>query len=154
MRDPNQLERHQWTRTHGYANASAVESLVLCWKGNLPHGMPNTRDCVDAGSSVDLNFMQQVPIASEELSWVSRAAHEKSVSFMSVSGGTASSSTPPADAAGGSGSDKEAETSHEAKVQQQLDEAIHNDQHTLHAALQRTVSLPRAIDGHGAVVSA
>ena len=84
--DGRLLSKWYWRRMRGLANSKSVEKLILCWKGRLPEGLPNTRQYVDKDTPLYSEIMLKVPvISSKDLTFVGKEMRETSLRTM---GGT------------------------------------------------------------------
>ena len=71
--------RHQ--RQKGVANSNTVESLLLCWKGKTPPGLPKQHMYVDMGSPIWMDFLRDVPLAHPERDLVHVEAEVKEAAY-------------------------------------------------------------------------
>ena len=77
--DEKMLAKHYWKKKRGFASADTMEEVFLCYKGNMPQGLPAERWFVHKGSNSYLQHLYHVPVCPpKELTWVDREVRHKS----------------------------------------------------------------------------
>ena len=79
-----------WNKQVGIANSSSQEVLYLCWQGRIPKTQAKSREHVDIGSGIYIDFMKNVPLLSDhDILKVDQQTKESVMPLLGVDGADA-----------------------------------------------------------------